>query len=166
MSSQNNNIIPSLNFLSKVINRRLKEFFKKENAGPFSYPEIKLEDDHSPFNHFLFTHKINIEEYIILLLALVPHLQPNFIDPIVQSYLPNGGEFPEIGGVKGNNHRGTMPTGETALFILCGNDMLKRMQASGYFSPDHFFAKENILHLELLQNGEQRMSGKIILQQE
>src|SRR5439155_19945576 len=116
--------------------------------------------------HFIVNHKLNIEEYIILLLALVPHIQPNFIDSIVQQYLPNGGEFAEIGGVKGNNHRGTIPTGETALFILAGNDMFKRMQASYYFSPDHFFAKENVLQLESLQNGEPRMSGKIILQQE
>ncbi|HEY1869873.1 MAG TPA: ATP-binding protein, partial [Chitinophagaceae bacterium] len=47
-----------------------------------------------------------------------------------------------------------------------GNDMFKRMQASFYFSPDHFFAKENILHLESLRDGEPRLSGKIILQQE
>jgi SpoVK/Ycf46/Vps4 family AAA+-type ATPase len=38
------------------------------------------------------------------------------------------------------------------------------MQASWYFSSDHFFAKENILHLEGLQDGEPRMSGKIVLQ--
>ena len=166
MISSYQNIISSLNFLNEVVNRRLKNFFQKENGESFSFPEIKLEDDHSPFNHFLFTHKINIEEYIILLLALAPHIQPNFIDPIVQKYLPNGGEFAEIGGVKGNNHRGTIPTGETALFILAGNDMYKRMQASYYFSSDHFFSKENILLLETVQNGEPHMSGKIILQQE
>ena len=38
------------------------------------------------------------------------------------------------------------------------------MQASWYFSSDHFFTKENILHLEGLQDGEPRMSGKIVLQ--
>jgi hypothetical protein len=164
--NQYQNIIHSLDFLREVCNKRLQIFFSKENAVPFSYPELKFESDDSPLNHFIVNHKLNIEEYIILLLALVPHIQPNFIDSIVQQYLPNGGEFAEIGGVKGNNHRGTIPTGETALFILAGNDMFKRMQASYYFSPDHFFAKENVLQLESLQNGEPRMSGKIILQQE
>nr|WP_315817960.1 hypothetical protein [Paraflavitalea speifideiaquila] len=88
------------------------------------------------------------------------------MDTIVQQYLPNGGEFPEIGGVKGNNHRGTIPTGETALFIIAGNDISNRLQLSGYFSADHFFAKENVLQLEQVKEGEPRMSGKIILQQE
>lgn len=125
-----------------------------------------MQEDDAPLNHFFIKHKPNIEEYFILLLALMPHVKPNFIDAIIQQYLPDGGEFPEIGGVKGKNHRGTMPIGETALFILAGNDINKRLEASQYFSPDHFFAKENILRLESVQEGEPRMSGKIILKDE
>ncbi len=119
----------------------------------------------APFNHLLVKHTLNVEEYIILLLALTPHLQPNFLDTIIQQYLPNGGDFPEIGGVKGNS-RSTLPTGETALFIIAGSDINKRLEALQYFSPDHFFAKKNILFLEQVNNGEPRMSGKIILQDE
>lgn len=59
-----------------------------------------------------------------------------------------------------------LPTGETALFILSGNDVQKRMQLARYFSPEHFFAKENILQLESVKEGEPPMSGKLILQQE
>jgi AAA+ superfamily predicted ATPase len=162
----NNNIIYSLTFLREIVNRRLQHFFQKENHEPFAYPQVKLEQGNTFLNHFLETHKVNIEEYIILLLALTPSLQPNFLDSIIQSFLPNGGEFAEIGGVKGNNHRGTIPTGETALFILAGNDINKRLLVSQYFSPAHFFAKENILQLEPVKDGEPRMSGKIILQPE
>ena len=166
MQIQLQNITHSLSFLREAIERRLKNFFNKENSEPFAWPEIKLEQDNAPLNHFLVKHQMNIEEYVILLLALAPHVQPNFLDAIIQQYLPNGGEFPEIGGVKGNNHRGTLPTGETALFVLGGNDVFRRMQSSFYFSPDHFFARENILQLESLHDGEPRMSGKIILQPE
>lgn len=155
----------SLSFLKEVILRRLQSFFQKETNVPFSYPEAKLNGD-SPFHDYLSNRAVNVEEYIIILLALTPHIQPNFLDSIIQQYLPNGGEFPEIGGVKGNNHRGTIPTGETALFIIGGNDINIRMLASQYFSPDHFFVKENILYLEPVKSGEPRMSGKIILQEE
>lgn len=160
------NIIRSLEFLREIVNRRLLMHFNKEEPSNFAYPDLTIESDNSPLNHFIIRHQLNIEEYVILLLSLVPHIQPNFIDNIVQPYLPNGGDFAEIGGVKGNNHRGTLPTGETALFILAGNEINKRLQASYYFSPDHFFAKENVLSLEPMNNGEPRMSGKIILQQE
>jgi AAA+ superfamily predicted ATPase len=166
MEKQYHNIRHSLEFLREVCDKRLQSFFQKENAEPFTYPQINLEENHSPFNHFLFSHNLNSEEFIILLLALFPHIQPNFLDNIIQQYLPNGGDFAEIGGVKGTNHRGTIPTGETALFILAGNDVVKRMQATCYFSPDHFFANKNILALEPVKTGEPSMSGKIILQQE
>lgn len=160
------NITCSLSFLRETIDRRLRNFFTKENPEPFAYPEIILESGDAPLNRFLVQHQVNVEEYIILWLALAPHLQPNFLDTIIQSYLPSGGEFPEIGGVRGTNHRGTLPTGETALFVLAGNDIHERLQAAGYFSPDHFFARENILKLEQVKDGEPRMSGRIELQQE
>jgi AAA+ superfamily predicted ATPase len=160
------NISRSFDFLKEVINRRLQHFFKKENAEPFAYPELKIEEDHSALTHFLVQHRLNLDECLILFLTLAPHIQPNFLDSIIQGFLPNGSDFPEMGGVKGNNHRGMLPTGETALFLLAGNDVTKRIQASQYFSPSHFFAKENILRLEHMKNGEPGMSGKIILEQE
>lgn len=156
-------ITTSLSFLQETIERRLQLFFRKDGAEPFSFPEVVLEDINAPLNRFLVHYRVNIEEYLVLLLALVPHVQPNFIDSVIQPYLPDGGDFPEMGGVKGNNHRGTIPTGETALFILAGNDISKRVQVSEYFSTAHFFTKENILSLEQLRDGEPRMSGKIIL---
>ena len=166
LTNASNNIIQSVDFLQETISRRLQHFFQKENAEPFAYPEVKLENIDTPFNRFLIEHKMNIEEYIILLLALTPHIQPGFLDTIIQQYLPNGGEFTEIGGVKGVNHRGTIPTGETALFILAGNDINKRMQVSQYFSTSHFFSKESVLSLETVKEGEPAMSGRIILQQD
>ncbi|HTE12677.1 MAG TPA: ATP-binding protein [Chitinophagaceae bacterium] len=159
------NIIRSLQFLGEVTGRRLQQHFNKE-ASAFTYPELKIEPDNSPLNQFLIRYQLNIEEYIILLLGLMPHIQSNFLDAIIQQYLPNGGDFPEMGGVKGNNYRGMLPTGETALFIIGGNDIAKRIQAAQYFSPDHFFAKQDILRLEQLTNAEPHMSGKIILQQD
>lgn len=160
------NIVQSMHFLQEVINRRLKDYFQKEEGVPFSYPEVKLDGDDTPLNHMLLSHNMNIEEYIILLLGLAPHLQPNFLDSSIQEYLPQGGDFPEIGGVKGTHHRTTLPTGETALFVLGGTDLYKRMQCLNYFSPNHYFAKENILLLAPVEEAEPKMNGKIILQQE
>jgi hypothetical protein len=137
---QPNNIINSLTFLQETINRRLQNFFQKENAEPFSYPELKFEPDNSPLHNFIVSHNLNLEAYFVLLLALAPHVQPNFLDAMIQQFLPGGGEFPEIGGVKGSNHRGTIPTGETALFLLAGTDLHARLRVSEYFSPVHFFS--------------------------
>ncbi len=105
-------------------------------------------------------------ERLILLIALLPHLQPNFFESIILENLPAGGDFPEIGGVKGQNHRGMLPTGETVQFILAGNDMAARLKARRYFAEEHFFSRRALLWLEPVREGEPVMSGRIILAQE
>src|SRR4051812_40080377 len=111
------NIIRSLDFLRQVVDRRLQVFFNKEEAVQFEYPELPLLVQDLFLVSFLVSKKLLVDEYILLLLALAPHIQPDFIDRIIHTYLPAGGDFPEIGGVKGVNHRGMLPTAETALFI-------------------------------------------------
>src|SRR5689334_20931350 len=37
--------------------------------------------------------EISAEEWIGLLLSLVPHIQPNFFESIIAEHLPNGGDF-------------------------------------------------------------------------
>jgi adenylate kinase family enzyme len=165
--NNSHNILLSLEQLSALVNARMKFFLEKnEQQTQFEFPTWRIETEESALNQFLYQYQFNIEEYIILLLALVPHLQPNFIDTIAQQHLPQGGDFPEIGGVKGTNHRGMLPTGETAQFILAGNDIPNRLRIINYFSSEHVFNKKSILSLEPVKEGEPKMSGRIILSQE
>jgi AAA+ superfamily predicted ATPase len=101
-----------------------------------------------------------------MLLALAPHLQPDFFSKIIAEYLPEGGDFPEFGGVKGANHRGILPTGETAQFILGGNDLEKRLEVQRMLSDAHWLARKHILWLEAVREGEPVMSGRLILDPE
>lgn len=158
------NIEQSILFLQHVIENRLQNHFNNEMK--ITMPEFIIKPDDAPLNHILQKYQFNIEEYIILLLALVPHFQPNAIEAMIQKYLPEGGEFPDIGGVKLNNYRSMLPTGETAQFILAGSDTTNRIRVSQYFATDHFFHNQDILFLETVKDGEPRMSGRIILSQE
>ena len=108
----------------------------------------------------------SLEEFVVLLLAIVPHLQPHFFNTLISEFLPEGGDFPEFGGVKGTNHRGILPTGETAQFILAGDDLEKRLEVQKIFSDDHWFAKQKILRLDPVPEGEPIMSGRLLLDTE
>ncbi|WP_205703515.1 ATP-binding protein [Hymenobacter radiodurans] len=101
-------------------------------------------------------------ELLYLMIALAPHLQPGFFDALIRDCLPDGGELPEFGGVRGANHRGLLPTGETALYILAGNDLEKRLALYDLFNPKHFFAREHIIALEDPKPGEPHLSGRLI----
>jgi hypothetical protein len=167
MNTDYKNITVSLEFLRTVVDNRLRNFLSTDpEENLFTLPDLKLEPSTSPINNFLITFGPNIEEYIILLLALVPHIQPNFLETIVREHLPEGGDFLEMGGVKGDHYRGMLPTGETALFLLGGTDIAERIRLTGYFSTDHYFSKKDILRLEPVREGEPRMSGKLIISQE
>ncbi len=166
MQNHTNDIDTAVSFLKETISNRLKHFFQKEAGNNFFYPAANLDGGNSPLQQFARNHRLNEDEFTILLLGLMPHVRPNLLDAVIQEYLASGGDFPEIGGIKGGNHRGTLPTGETALFIIAGNDTAKRLAGMEYFLQDHFFAKENILALEPVKDGEPFFSGKIILQQD
>jgi AAA+ superfamily predicted ATPase len=163
---QNNQqpLINSFLLLHQVIRNRLQAHFNKDEKKLTEiYPPVKVEEDGTPLNDFIITHQLTIEEYITLLIALVPHVQPAFFENIIQEFLPQGGDFAEFGAIKASNQRSILPTGETVLFILAGNDMQRRLQLQQLFNADHFFYTQNMLWLEHVKDGEPLMSGKLLL---
>lgn len=119
-----------------------------------------------PLEDFRQKYKLSPADQTVFLLVLAPHLQADFYDCITREVLSKAGDFPQIGGTRGKNFRGFLPTGETALFLLAGEDLEQRMEARKIFSEDHLFAKKRILWLEDVPEGEPHMSGRVILSQE
>ncbi len=157
----------SFKFLADYIRVRLKSYF--EDIQEIDYQLLQtpiLNGASAPFDNFVRSKQLTKEEYLLLLIAFAPHYQANFFDTLIQENLPQAGDFPQLGGVKGKQFRGFLPTAETALFILAGTDIQKRFELMDLFSEEHFFAKEQILWLEAAPEGEPRTCGKIILSQE
>lgn len=106
------------------------------------------------------------EEAVILLIALVPHILPHFFDDIIKEVHPEGGEFPELGGIRLENHRGMLPTGETVQYILASNDIEQRLRIQRFFETSHWFFRDRIITLDFVKEGEPLMSGRLILKPE
>jgi len=164
MSLPSQNILHSLQLLQQVLHNRLQDHFKKEKKDHQAiFPSVHIKEDDSSLHAFIIDNKLSIEEYITILIALAPHIHPTLFENCIQEFLPQGGSFPEFGGVNGSNHRGVLPTGETVLFILCGNNLEMRLHLQQMFSSDHMFAKQNILWLEHTKEGEPIMTGRLLL---
>jgi hypothetical protein len=157
------NIKDALQLLQDVIVRRLDQHVQ---GNPFMLPVKDLYDEEDPILSLIQAHDPGMEEYLLLVMAFAPHVQPSFFDGIIHDYLPQGGDFPEFGGVRGTNHRGILPTGETAQFILAGDDLQKRIAIQEMLGDGHFFFRHDILWLEGVKEGEPQMSGRIILSPE
>ena len=164
---QNNylNIIASTEYVAALLLQRLNLYFGKgEDAYTINEPEwIKGEAE---FSKILSEINRSTEENIIFFISLVPHVQPNLFENIIQQFLPNGGDFADLGGAKGTNYRGMIPTGETALFILAGNDIEKRLRVQALLQGESILIRDGILFLESVKEGEPIMSGRLLLSQE
>lgn len=157
----------SLDDLKRIIEYRIKSHFDRQPVNFSAWLSQNFSDFFNDPEIFKELDDLDSKnEILILLIGLVPHIQPNFFEPIIQEYMPNGGDFPEFGGIKGNNYRSMLPTGETVQFILAGTDWDERLKVMQYFEEDHFFYRKNILWLEPVKEGEPKMSGRIILAQD
>jgi AAA+ superfamily predicted ATPase len=154
---------PIFNHLESVIKSRLALELTQEIS---IVPDLELENNTSHLATFIKSQNLGNEDIILLLLTLIPQLNPSFLSGILSEFLPNGGEFPEFGGVKGKNHRGILPTGETFLYILCGNDIQKRMEEMEFLETESKLIDQKFVGLESLPKGEPRLSGRLILDEE
>jgi hypothetical protein len=158
----------SLHYLAEVLTTRLHLCFGTESRYQ-TIQEVPFPARHNhpaPLPPLLEGQSLNHAEFILLLTALVPHLQADFFDRLIAQLLPQAGEFPQLGGVRGKQHRGFLPTGETALFLLAGDDLATRFHLQHLLEEDHFFAKKQILWLEEAPEGEPRLSGRLVLSDE
>lgn len=160
-----NNVLEAyLNYLAKAIDLRFDHYFGKAGSGA-QIPEFVLPPslEKHPLPEFIRYHDLLPEEVLLLLVALVPHIQADFFDRIIQNRIPEAGDFPEFGGVRGKQFRGFLPTGETILFLLAGNDLSRRFEVAKLLKADHFFTRHQILWLEEPPAGEPLMSGKLFI---
>jgi hypothetical protein len=158
----------SLNYLDQVIQWRMAVCFSEngQSLSPMPTPPNDWLTTESPLTQFMHLHQLDVVEQLTLLMAIAPHLQPDFFDRLITAQLPQAGDYPQIGGWRGKSHRGFLPTGETVLFILGGSPLTDRLNLQYLFSEDHLFAREHVLYLDPPDEGEPRMSGKLVLAQD
>ncbi|TVQ05329.1 MAG: ATP-binding protein [Balneolaceae bacterium] len=144
---------------------RLEHYFRKREKAPDTRLfKISGEKGH-PLISDIRKFKLNSDEQLLIAIVLAPHLDPDFFPGIIQEVLPAGGDLPIFGSVKGKHHRGFIPTGETALFIIAGISMKKRLSLMKLLS-ESVLVKQGLLFLEPVEVGEPRMSGKLVLSKE
>ena len=159
-----------LHYLGELIRHRLTAIFQSGSTkGEPPMPEYERWE--LPLGKFILDYNtantpLTVDETRLLLIALAHHVQPDLFDHSIDSMLRGAGEFPRVGGARGKNFRGFMPTGETALFLLAGEDWRRRLEIERLFWADRLFAEKKILWLEDIGLGEPSMSGRIILSQD
>lgn len=104
---------------------------------------------------------ISFNDRVIIMLALMPHTCPQALDIFFVQNKNFDRQYTEFGGWKGLSHGGFLPTGETASFIIAGEDMEKKKTVIRMFQRDYWFYTKNILRLEGAGDGEPFLSGQL-----
>lgn len=148
-------------WFQQVLDAAIRLYFRQE-CPVGSIREIRgPEDDLLPEMLGQPGIRLAFEEQVVLLLALMPHLSPQALDILFVSNKNYDRPYTEFGGWRGLSHGGFLPTGETAAFILAGDDFERRREVGRLFERGHRFYTTNVLWLEGQGKGEPFLSGRL-----
>lgn len=157
-----------LAWFARVLDARLKGYFAA--GGPrrdvLAIEPPPLEGRESAYATFLRRHEVSPSLRLVILLALIPHVRPQMLDVLWTRNDATQRGFTEFGGVHGTSHGGFVPTGETAVFLLAGDDLEARFEAMRLFEGDHFLARHDVLRLAPVANGEPQLGGVLTISRE
>ena len=155
-------------WFEQTLKQRFQDYFNpeanQEDFTTLSPPD--LTGQQTVYAKVVQQFQMTPEERQVLLMALAPHLRPQILDLFFTKNNVSDRVFTEFGGVPGKTHRGFLPTGETALFLLAGSDLERRLEMMPIFDEDHFFHRSNILKLLPGPPQEPILSGALMLSKE
>jgi len=88
------------------------------------------------------------EERLVLILALAPYVAPATLDSFLLHNQATGRRFTEFGGMTGQIHAGFLPTAETAMFLLAGDDRRLRIALEPLFGRDRPLVRSGLLQTD------------------
>ena len=156
-------VIPEFKYLEDLIDYRLSKYFPIQGETRPQPVEYNINDWVLPLKGFVLENQLGQDAATLLLIGLAPHIHPAIFDTTIDNRLRGAVDFPKLGGVRGKNSRFFLPTGETALFLIGGEDFFERQLIQQLFGAENIFWEKKILWLEDMQNSEPAMHGRIVM---
>ena len=151
-------------WFNQVLTVAISLYFHQESEYT-SLEEVKL-----PTNGWLekvtAVQNMTFDEQVTTMLTLMPHVCPQILDILFVQNTSYNRQYTEFGGWKGLSHGGFLPTGETAVFMLAGENMERRKEVMKLFQKTHWFQRTNILRLDNAGDGEPFLSGRLRVSEE
>jgi AAA+ superfamily predicted ATPase len=139
-----------MSWLKQVLDTRINLYFGQPSdyASIWDIPVPDLDEYPSIYTKFVKRFNMSVQDRLVVLLTLAPHICPQLLDCLYIRNEMNGQVFTEFGGLKGTVHRGFLPTAETAAFMLAANDLTRRFQVMEIFEEDYYLLKQKILVMD------------------
>lgn len=151
-------------WFNQVLTVAIQLYFQQECS--FSSPEQITPPENGWMEKVTGVKRITFQERVVAMLSLMPHICPQTLDIFFVQNKDFDRQYTEFGGWKGLSHGGFLPTGETASFIIAGDDVEKKKAVIRMFQRDHWFYSSDILRLEGAGDGEPFLSGQLRVSEE
>ncbi len=167
MSEDARDLERDLEWLAQAIDARLKAYFAREGRTRAAFPDPpSLSESNSTYSKFVREHELPPPARLLLLLALAPHVRPQLLDVLwIRNEATQRG-FTEFGGAHGVAHGGFLPTGETAMFLLAGDDLDARFEAARWLDTDSVLQRTDALRVAPVPVGEPWLAGFLMMSRE
>lgn len=166
MNNNARDLEQELDWFTELMTARLKSYFGADGATQPPVPIAPPETGSSNYGEFVRLHSLSADERLVLILALIPHIRPQLLDVLWIKNESTQRGCTEFGGWNSSTHCGFIPTGETAVFLLAGDDLKERFRLMQLFEGDHLFAREHVLELAPTSSMEPLLSGALTISRE
>ncbi len=123
-------------------------------------------DAPGPYARLLRRLGLDPDARLLLMLAMAPHLAPELLDSFQLQNQATGRRFSEFGGVTAQVHTGFLPTLETAMFLLAGTSLARRLELQSLFGPRHALRAARVLEFDAPPAGEPSTAAALRLSRE
>lgn len=148
-------------WLAEIIDTRLKIYFGHECAYS-SIEELSTKDDDQWYTLLGKHGGLSFADKIMLWLSVTPLLKPQLLDSFYVKNQDIDNRFSEFGAYRAAQFNGLIPTLDTLLFILCGDDLQKRIFYLNHFNRHHFLLSSFLVQLESPSASEPYTSSVIV----
>ncbi len=155
-------------WFSGVLNDRLKRHAEGAPSGDLldTHPVPALPAARAPYAELVRSLTLDAAERLVLVLAFLPQVRPDVLDPLLIQNEALHRRFTEFGGTAAASHSGFVPTAQTALFLLAGDDVAARLRYGVLFREEHPLYRQGVLRLQPRQGDDSTLSAELALSAE
>lgn len=156
-------------WLAQIISNRIRN--KSYNYKDLECPQLSTK---SLYSQFIADMNMSVDERILFIAALIPNIINDFyIERLSEKYFdPNergmaSRPIHNTGYVKSPSSESYLPTGHTILYIIAGNDLIKKAELIEYFTQKKFLTIEKeVITLLPIHDYEPLLSNTIVMNQD
>lgn len=138
-------ITKEIDWATQIIVARLNQYFKHTEFDFYSMVPPEILSGQGVYCDYIFRHKLSNEDRLCLVLAVIPILKPQLLDCFNVKNTNTEQRFVEFGCVDREGGIGVLPTLDTLLFLLVGDDVEKKIELTNYFGTRNILGKNMLL---------------------